>query len=433
MLTHWPYPFMANGVFIPTDKYYNQLMKSIVRLTVLIILSIGIYQPIYAGDYTLRKGQSMKLNCTATPPAGTITHAFFQVVNAGDSEYLGINYNSWECQATLYGLKAKSKIPVEVTYAYSYRGSYDNNMHVGHGSYIDYVTVTGPKEAKSIKIKEGGKVKIAPGTSKTLHIEFYPSGSEGQVDWGFLSGFGKPYNFEGKYASNGIDFIVTGKKEGTAYLLALLNGDQTTVQSIEVECTQDADADVLPESISVSPEKLSLPVGSSQQLNISFSPEDSYATAEWTSSDETIATVNEGKVEAVSKGDAIITVTTSNGLSVKIPVNVIPLADNFDISGYADLILGYTYQLTPKAYPEGSYCIYRYKSSDTSVVRVSSDGLLTAVKEGEARITVTSTTTNTERDVFVNVKHSGPEIDYRAARARIQAVKALFNQSIIAE
>lgn len=398
----------------------------------MVLLAIGSSQVVEAKEYSLKKGQTMTLSCTATPPAGTITHAFFQVVNPEDANYLGINFNSWECRATLFGLKAKSRIAVEVSYSYSYRGTYDNNMHVGSGSYIDYVTVTGAGEATSIKVREGSKLILAPGQSKTLHIDFYPSGSEGRVDWGFLDVFGDPFCFDLKYDKNGFDVIVTGKKSGSAYLLALLNGDQSTVNVVEVVCDNSAASEVLPSSISVSPHNLSMTVGEKQTLMVSYNPDNSFSKVNWTTSDASVATVDaDGLVTAIKKGTAVITATSENGVSSDAVIIVNPKATGFTVNNMVEVMLGYSYQLMPDVTPTGAAAVFKYKSSNTAVAKVSSTGLVTALREGVADITVSCEDVDTEKIVSVKVCKPVKGGDYRDARVRLQAVKSLFNQTVV--
>jgi len=115
----------------------NKFPKSIVA----IILAIASTLLSHAGNYSVVEGSSFVLYCTATPPAGYITHAFFELTDANDAEYIGFNYTTSDCFATVYGLKPKAQIKIKVTYSYTYTGSYDNRRHVGSGSYYDYITV----------------------------------------------------------------------------------------------------------------------------------------------------------------------------------------------------------------------------------------------------------------------------------------------------
>lgn len=66
--------------------------------------------------------------------------------------------------------------------------------------------------------------------------------------------------------------------------------------------------------VTISKETLELAVGNATTLSATFTPSNATdKTVKWTSSDETVATVENGKVTAVKEGTAVITVTTTDG------------------------------------------------------------------------------------------------------------------------
>lgn len=68
-------------------------------------------------------------------------------------------------------------------------------------------------------------------------------------------------------------------------------------------------------SITMSQKEITLSVGESQKLTVSVTPEDAEdKTIEWKSSDNKIATVENGLVKAVAEGETTVTATT-NGKS----------------------------------------------------------------------------------------------------------------------
>ena len=77
--------------------------------------------------------------------------------------------------------------------------------------------------------------------------------------------------------------------------------------------------------IELNPETLSVHKGTTSKLNVSFYPAFSTAdkTLSWSSSDENVATVNNGVVTGISVGKTTITATTSNGKSASMTVNVL--------------------------------------------------------------------------------------------------------------
>lgn len=86
-------------------------------------------------------------------------------------------------------------------------------------------------------------------------------------------------------------------------------GDASTIQVIDTD-------DVVPVTgVSVTPATSTVVAGNTRQLSASVQPADaSNKSGTWTSSDETVATVNNsGLVSAVSAGSATITFTTTDG------------------------------------------------------------------------------------------------------------------------
>lgn len=385
-----------------------------------------------ASSYTVKKGSTMILKCTATPPSGGwITHAFFDLVDPNDAQYLGIQYNSSDCCATLYGLKAKSSIKVEVTYAYSYRGTYDNNIHVGHASYTDYITVSGPETSTSFKFREGTPINIPAGGTRIIHVDFYPEGSEpDDFQFGFLSGFGSPFCFDAKSVSGSYDIEISADNRvgKSAIFLGYINNDQNTVKNATLNIVSSDEA-VTPKSMKLSDEQVSLVEGDKKKLNVLFDPEDAWAETEFSSSDEKVATVSEsGLITAIGVGTATITAKALN-LNATCVVTVKPKAKEFSVNSNINIASGYSYAIVPTTTPVDAYATYKLTSSNTNVVTVSGM-LIKGIRQGSATITVSSPETGTKHDIQVNVTYPAQGEDVRDAAKRVQAVKNLFYMTI---
>ena len=115
----------------------------------------------------------------------------------------------------------------------------------------------------------------------------------------------------------------------------------------------------------------------------------------WTSDDETVATVVDGTVEGVGLGTATITATTVDGSFTAtftatvtgVRVTSVMLDDDEEL-----IEIGNTYQLTATVLPaDASDKSVTWSSSDEAVATVSDAGLVTAVAQGTATITVTTT------------------------------------------
>ena len=132
-----------------------------------------------------------------------------------------------------------------------------------------------------------------------------------------------------------------------------------------------------------------------------LSPKNAYTKYTWKSNDTTIAKVNSagngtsGNVTGVSSGTTTITVYTDNGLSASCEVTVkdTSSASSISINKTITLDKGSQKDLSIKLTPSNSKTLYSAKSSDESVVSVSTTGGRTGVRvrgvsAGEAEITV---------------------------------------------
>ena len=144
-----------------------------------------------------------------------------------------------------------------------------------------------------------------------------------------------------------------------------------------------------PSSIALSQTALNMSTSDSVQLTATIAPEKaSDDKLTWTSSNEDVATVYNGKVTAWDVGSCTITATTSNGLSATCSVTVEAVPYMVDMSEYwIELETGDTRTLDVTVYPENAtnYTV-TWSSDDTSVATVSG-GTVTAVGEGSCTIT----------------------------------------------
>ncbi|MDE6796102.1 MAG: leucine-rich repeat protein [Muribaculaceae bacterium] len=92
---------------------------------------------------------------------------------------------------------------------------------------------------------------------------------------------------------------------------------------IEIEIVDNMD----PTDIVISDRELLMDTGTDTSLKVSLTPEDARTTITWSSSDTQVATVSDGLVKAIGKGNAVIEASTSNGLSAKCYVTVLDDSD----------------------------------------------------------------------------------------------------------
>ncbi|GAA3510922.1 hypothetical protein GCM10022393_25740 [Aquimarina addita] len=160
--------------------------------------------------------------------------------------------------------------------------------------------------------------------------------------------------------------------------------------------------DVSVTGVNVSPENVSLSVGSMQQLEVTITPLDATnQDVSYTSSDTAIATVDDnGLVTAIGDGSATITVTTSDGeytATSTILINTSSIGITVS-PGDVSLNTGETQQLSTNK------SNISYKSSNINIATVNSNGLVTAIGEGSATITVTDDSNGDTTSSLITVR-----------------------------
>lgn len=148
----------------------------------------------------------------------------------------------------------------------------------------------------------------------------------------------------------------------------------------------------------------SLLVGDFIQAEAEIFPENvDNPTITWTSSDPEIATVEGGRIDALSSGKVTITAVTSNGKtsSVELEIHeivaekiVICAANTYKVGEKAKLSI----EFTPS---DTSSKEIQWESSDETIACISDDGLLQAISPGEVTITAIQKDTRASAQIKV--------------------------------
>lgn len=186
--------------------------------------------------------------------------------------------------------------------------------------------------------------------------------------------------------------LVTALKEGPAVITVITNDG-----GFEATCEVTVNKKVIPVSdVQLNKEIMELMEGDEEKLVVTVKPDDATdKSVVWESSNETVVTVDQnGLVKAVREGDAQITVTAKNGVSASCLVGV--SKKDIPVTGIKlnyismELNVGTGGKLTATVEPENATVQdVEWKSSDPAVVAVH-NGYVTAKKEGQATITVTT-------------------------------------------
>ena len=150
-------------------------------------------------------------------------------------------------------------------------------------------------------------------------------------------------------------------------------------------------------SISVEPSTVHLLVGDSTIVTANIYPEDaSVKDVDWTSSNEAIAVVDEaGEIFALSTGKCKVTATSKDGNDIKgvCWVYVTPVVNITSIkinSSEIYMLTGKSRQLSVRVRPAINTDSYEWYSTDTGIVVVDGNGVITTVGPGTAEVVAES-------------------------------------------
>lgn len=193
-----------------------------------------------------------------------------------------------------------------------------------------------------------------------------------------------------------VDFVGVG--EATVRVVSESNPEVNTF------CNFKVNPGVWVTEIKLNRENVYAKVGSKLQITATVEP--SNATNKnllWNTSDENIVTVDEnGNLELVGVGSAIITVTSVQNPSVIASCTVSVVEDDIPVTGLALDRSSYTgtvdtqVQLVATVMPENTTeeTQFSWSSSRSAIARVDNNGLVSLRRSGEATITVTCTTSS---------------------------------------
>ena len=177
--------------------------------------------------------------------------------------------------------------------------------------------------------------------------------------------------------SNGTQYV-----EDYKAIEGVQSSDETTVQPVDAE------------SVKLNVTAKTVYAGSKFTLKATVTPANAdNKTLAWTSSNTKIATVSNGVVKGVKAGRVIITAKTIDGsnISAKCTVTVKQPVTRISLSKKATMYTGKKLTLKAKVNPaNASNKALTWKSSNTKIAKVASNGVVTGVKAGTVKITATA-------------------------------------------
>lgn len=187
------------------------------------------------------------------------------------------------------------------------------------------------------------------------------------------------------------DGYVTAVGEGEATITAFAENDIFVLCDVTVKSKEEDNYEI---ALDMSNAVLS--IGETLQLSETITPDNYVSDIEWSSSNENVATVNNGLVTAISDGETVITAKLSNGNSascyISVSTKVIKvLLINLNVE-HIDIKENGTAQLSYTVLPSNATNkTVTWSSSNTSVVTVDGNGKVTAKSAGSAIITAKTT------------------------------------------
>lgn len=230
-------------------------------------------------------------------------------------------------------------------------------------------------EIKPTSISISSSANVYVGESTSISTWLTPSNAQTSLTW-----FCSPSSVA--TISNG---RVTGVDEGKATVYCVTdNGFYSNDCEVTVKYRTAT-------GINVSPSEHTMAIGESKRLTWSLVPSNAKASVTWSSDDPSIANVSSfGEITTVKKGITYIRATTDNGLTASCRLTVKPVLTKLTLPSNVSIYKGQTRNLELKQIPDDAYAIISWKSSDTKIISVSSNGTIQALHPGTATITATA-------------------------------------------
>lgn len=247
------------------------------------------------------------------------------------------------------------------------------------GEYSDKVRITVIVPAEEIKISRDS-LDLNKGEETSLTAEVLPEDTT-----------------EGRDVSWSSSDSSVARVDGNGSVTAVSPG-RCTIRAghgpLSASCTVNVSAPLT--GIGLNKTDVTLLTGDSVSFSVEYYPWDTTddRSVSWSSSDNAIATVSGGKVQAISAGTVTITATVGR-FSASATVRVKPIIRVSSVSLSQNWInfsnWGQTVKLTASVSPgDATYPAVRWSSSDSSVASVGSDGTVRVSGSGSCTITATA-------------------------------------------
>ena len=222
------------------------------------------------------------------------------------------------------------------------------------------------------------------------------------------------------------DGTITGVKKGSATItVKTYNGKKCKLKVNVVKA---------PGSVKLSPQSLELSVGESAELRWSF-PKGTAAGVTFESSDPAVAQVDRetGVVTGIGAGEAVVTVTTTNGKADQTAVTVLSPAEWVAFTE-EQVVIGVQqdHQLTVEMNP-GASSPLEFKSANKDVATVNSKGVVKGVGEGETTVTVYTNVEGVTAETTVKVLPAPESVSFGTDAVTLDVGESVVLMPVITE
>ena len=246
----------------------------------------------------------------------------------------------------------------------------------------------------SIELEEEN-ISVVVGQTQALAYEILPENATNQnVIW---------ESSDDAIATVSQEGVVSGIAPGTATITVTTEEGGKT-DNCEVKVVEDA---IKVTGVTVNFTSRSIKVGETTEIEATVEPADATnKNVTWSTSDENVATVEDGVITGVAAGNATITVTTEDGgFTADCEVTVTSIAvESISLNlENTSLKIGATVELVATVLPEDATNKEVTWSSDNTAVATVDNGIVTGLSEGTAVIKATTVDGNMSASCTVRV------------------------------
>lgn len=354
----------AGTVTITATSKVNQEVKAAFKLKI-----VNLPAP----DEILLTGSTWKLEITDTLK---LTATTLPLGEKRSQEFKWYTSNSSIARVSSDGVVTPRKVGTVTITVKSARNSRVKATYV--------VNVVDSKLPDSVTLAESGTITIENGQKLPLNATVTPSTATQTLVWKSSSSSRVTVDQNG---------VVTGVKSGSATISAVSTYSSKKKDTVKIKVVTKA----APTALALSAQPQTVMVGKTTQLTVTPTPATASVLGTYVSSNPAIATVDQdGVVTAHAVGTARITLTSLKNSSVKATIPIV-VYDEYTPGGVTlsdsmiYMVKGNSQAITASVFPATAPQNVVWSSSDTGVVSIGSDGMITAAGTGTAVISATTT------------------------------------------